>query len=155
MWEVWHFEGSYSASHACNVHGLHGSFVQSYGVRDLPAPTSLQANTNLRPNPAHLKVPLEWAWLELLVEKRQGHTNTSTVRDTKCSDDISSWCTSKAAIILSSHFAGVCPPSAIFVLCCSSRHTLLGISLAWPDPSLSRKRVSLVSCCAKGLATRN
>ena len=35
---------------ACNVHCLHGSFAQSYEVRDLPAPTWRQASTNSRLN---------------------------------------------------------------------------------------------------------
>ena len=115
MWEVWHFEASNSALRACNAHcHLHGGFAQSRGVRDLPGPISLQANANSRLNLAHLKVPSEWAWLELLGEKRQSFIHhTSTVRDTKCSHDIFAWPISKAELILNSHFARVRPPSAI------------------------------------------
>ena len=110
MWAFWHFEANNSASRACNAHyHLHGNLGQSYGVRDLAGPTLLQANANSRPNLAHLKAPSEWAWLELLGKKRQGHTNTGAVRDTKCSHDISAWQIPKAELTLSSHFARVCP----------------------------------------------
>ena len=42
---------------------------------------------------------------------------------------------SKAELILSLHFAGVCPPSAIFAVCCSSRHTLECAQLRFMSPT--------------------
>ena len=133
MWEACHFESNTSPSHACNAHCPHGSFVQSYGVHDLPLPTSLQANANLRPNAAHSRAPSEWAWLELLVEKLPF---TSDDTYTKCSGGIFS---SKAELVPNSPFAGVCPgsgPSAIFGVRCSLADT------AWmihePHPPAAR-----------------
>ena len=123
MWRVWQFEANNSASHACNAHCLHGSLARSYGVRDLAGPIWPPANANSRPNLVHLKVPSEWEWLELLWEKGQGHTTQIRLAILKSSYDIFSRRISKADVILSSHFAGVRPPSAILAVCCSSRHT--------------------------------
>ena len=61
MWEVCHFEGSVLTSLACNIHCLHGSSSQLLQAREVSFPTSLPANTNLRPNPAHYRAPSEWA----------------------------------------------------------------------------------------------
>ena len=65
MWNAWHFEASEPTSPSRTVHCVHDTPPQLLHE----PPNLLQANTNLQPNPAHLRAPSEWAWLELLVEK--------------------------------------------------------------------------------------
>ena len=68
MSDAWHYEAIAPTSHAYSAHCLHGGLFQWYLTRDSALPVSLQVNASPPPNSIHLRGPLEWVWLEMLVK---------------------------------------------------------------------------------------
>ena len=68
MWEVQNFESTFPTSHACNADCFHDSPFQLYQAHEFLVPASPQANANHGLKWAHLRGPVKWVQLELLVE---------------------------------------------------------------------------------------